>query len=117
MTKQRTYLDWNATAPLRAEARTAMMAAFDVLGNPASPHAEGRRARGLIEEAREQVAVCLGAVPRNVYFTSGATEAANWLLAPTSSATAVREVLVEIGKPWKNPVSMLATPSTASSRF
>ena len=40
-----------------------------------------------------------------------------WLRAPTSSATAVRELLVEIGKPWKNPVAMFATPSAASSWF
>ena len=82
MTRPRTYLDWNATAPLRAEARAAMLGALDGVGNASSPHAEGRRARALIEGAREKVAACFGADPRHVYFTSGATEAANWLLSP-----------------------------------
>src|SRR5947207_1586596 len=48
----RVYLDWNATAPLRPEARKAMAAAWDLCGNPSSVHAEGRRARKLIEDAR-----------------------------------------------------------------
>src|SRR5262245_35722602 len=82
MSGTRTYLDWNATAPLRAEARTAMLAALDAVGNASSPHREGRRARALVEGAREQVAASLGAEPRHVYFTCGATEAANWLLTP-----------------------------------
>ena len=80
MKRPRTYLDWNATAPLRPEARDAMIAALDVVGNPSSVHAEGRRARGLIERAREQVAGLVGADPRDVYFTSGASEAHSWVL-------------------------------------
>ena len=91
MSGTRTYLDWNATAPLRPEARAAMLAALDSVGNASSPHAEGRRARGLIEAAREQVAACLAADPRRVYFTSGATEAANWLLAPRAHRAARAE--------------------------
>ncbi len=71
----RTYLDWNATAPLRPEARAAMIAALDVMGNPSSVHAEGRRARAVIEDARERVAALAGANPADVIFTSGATEA------------------------------------------
>lgn len=71
----RVYLDWNATTPLRAEARTAMAAAFDQLGNPSSVHAEGRHARRLVEEARTAVAAAIGAQPRNVVFTSSGTEA------------------------------------------
>lgn len=78
----RTYLDWNATAPLHPAARAAMLAAMDVTGNPSSPHAEGRRARSLLETARESVAQALGVSARSVYFTSGATEAANWMLRP-----------------------------------
>ena len=79
MTLARTYLDWNATAPLRPAARDAMHAALDVVGNPSSVHAEGRAARRLIENAREQVAALVGAPPRAVYFTSGATEANAWV--------------------------------------
>ena len=81
MSRPRTYLDWNATAPLRREARAAMVAALDVAGNPSSPHAEGRRARGLVEDAREQVAALVGAGPAEVVFTSGGTEANNAVLA------------------------------------
>jgi cysteine desulfurase len=76
MTGPRAYLDWNATAPLRAEARAAMLAAMDVLGNPSSVHAEGRAAKALLERARAQVAEALGADGAEVVFTSGASEAA-----------------------------------------
>ena len=71
----RVYLDWNATTPLRQEAREAMIAALDLCGNPSSVHAEGRQARRLIEDARAIVAGAVGALPRNVVFTSGGTEA------------------------------------------
>ena len=81
MTGPRTYLDWNATAPLRREARAAMLAALDVVGNPSSPHAEGRRARAIVEDAREQVAALVGAKPAEVVFTSGGTEGNNAVLA------------------------------------
>jgi cysteine desulfurase len=76
MTRARTYLDWNATAPLRHEARAAMVAALDVLGNPSSVHAEGRAAKAVLERARAQVAEAVGTEPSEVVFTSGATEAA-----------------------------------------
>ena len=81
MSAARTYLDWNATAPLRREARTAMLAALDIVGNPSSPHAEGRRARAIVEDAREQVAQLVGAKPAEVVFTSGGTEGNNAVLA------------------------------------
>lgn len=74
--KPRIYLDWNATTPLRAEARAAMVAAMDLLGNPSSVHAEGRAAKSLLEKARGQIAAALGADGADVVFTSGATEAA-----------------------------------------
>ncbi len=72
----RVYLDWNATAPLRPEARVAMMAAMDVVGNPSSVHAEGRAAKAVIERARAQVAAAFGADGADIVFTSGATEGA-----------------------------------------
>ena len=72
----RVYLDWNATAPLRPEAREAMIAAMDVIGNPSSVHAEGRKAKAILETARQKVAVATGAGEADVVFTSGATEAA-----------------------------------------
>jgi cysteine desulfurase len=80
----RIYLDWNATAPLRPQARAAALAALDSSGNPSSVHAEGRAARRLIEEAREQVAALVAAEPRNVVFTSGGTEANMLALTPAS---------------------------------
>jgi cysteine desulfurase len=79
---ERIYLDWNATAPLRAEARAAALAALEVNGNPSSVHGEGRAARRLVEQAREQVAALVGAEPRNVVFTSGGTEANMLALVP-----------------------------------
>ncbi|HWM48927.1 MAG TPA: cysteine desulfurase family protein [Xanthobacteraceae bacterium] len=78
----RRYLDWNATAPLRPEARAAMTAALDVIGNPSSVHAEGREARHLVESAREAVAALVGAESRNVIFTAGGTEANALALTP-----------------------------------
>jgi cysteine desulfurase len=81
MTMARTYLDYNASAPLRPAARQAIAASLDVCGNPSSVHAEGRAARGLIETAREQIATLVNAKPSEVVFTSGATEANNWALA------------------------------------
>jgi cysteine desulfurase len=78
----RIYLDWNATTPLRPEAREAMAAAWDLGGNPSSVHAEGRQARGLVEQARVSIADAIGALPRNVIFTSGGTEANALALTP-----------------------------------
>jgi cysteine desulfurase len=79
---ERVYLDWNATAPLRSEARAAMAAAFELSGNPSSIHFEGRAARKLVEDARQQVAAALGVEARNVVFTSGGTEANVLALQP-----------------------------------
>lgn len=76
MTGLRSYLDWNASAPLRPEAREAMLRAMDAVGNPSSVHAEGRAGRAILERARAQVAALVGATPEQVIFTSGATEAA-----------------------------------------
>jgi cysteine desulfurase len=78
----RVYLDWNATTPLRAEARAAMLAAYELIGNPSSVHAEGRQARRLVEDARAVLAAAVGALPRNVVFTSAGTEANALALSP-----------------------------------
>jgi cysteine desulfurase len=78
----RIYLDWNATTPLRREAREAMAAAWDLQGNPSSVHAEGRQARRLVEDARASISGAVGALPRNVIFTSGGTEANALALTP-----------------------------------
>ena len=78
----RAYLDWNATTPLRREARDAMAAAWDIPGNPSSVHAEGRQGRRLVEDARAIIADAVGGLPRNVVFTSGGTEANALALTP-----------------------------------
>jgi cysteine desulfurase len=79
---ERSYFDWNATAPLRDEARDAVTAALGLTGNASSVHAEGRAARRLVEDARGHVADLVGAEARNVTFTSGATEANMLALTP-----------------------------------
>src|SRR5438093_8494819 len=78
----RAYLDWNATAPLRPQARAAVLEACELTGNPSSVHAEGRAARAIVERAREQLAALVGAQARRVIFTSGATEANMLALTP-----------------------------------
>jgi len=78
----RSYLDWNATAPLRPEVLTALAEAATVAGNPSSVHAEGRAARRLVERAREQVAELVGAKPADVIFTGSGTEANILALTP-----------------------------------
>ena len=89
----RVYFDWNATAPLRPEARAAMLAALDAPQNASSVHAEGRTARGIVEEARRKVAALAGAEPSNVIFTSGATEANMLALTPALGGVPRRERL------------------------
>ena len=69
------YLDYNATAPLRAGARAAMVEVLDVVGNPSSVHGPGRAARKILETARTQVSALACADPADLVFTSGATEA------------------------------------------
>jgi cysteine desulfurase len=97
----RSYLDYNATAPLRPQARAAVLSALDDVGNASSVHAEGRRARALMEAARVKVAALAGASARHVVFTSGATEAINCVVA---------------GRAWKTlMVSAVEHPAVAAS--
>jgi cysteine desulfurase len=89
---RRSYLDANATEPLRPEAREATLAALAVPGNPSSVHAEGRAARRLLETARERLGETLGVRPASITFTAGGTEAN--ALALAGFAAAGRRVLV-----------------------
>ena len=76
MAQIESYLDWNATAPLRPQAAAAMSEALRRWGNPSSVHRRGRAARQIIDRAREAVAGLLGDVdPSGVIFVSGGTEA------------------------------------------
>lgn len=80
---QRTYLDHNATSPLRPEVAEVVLRALQVPGNASSIHTEGRAARAEIEAARVGVARLVGAKAKNTVFTSGGTEAANLVLTPS----------------------------------
>src|SRR5262245_37887049 len=102
----RSYLDYNATAPLRPEVREAMVAAMDTHGNPSSVHREGREARALVESARAMVARLAGAKPEDVIFTSCGSEANTLALA------------AQTGEAWHCYVSAVEHPSVlAGGRF
>jgi cysteine desulfurase len=98
MARSRLYIDYNATAPLLPAARSAMIEAMDLPGNPSSVHGEGRAARAVISRARDVVARLAGVPAAQVSFTSGATEAANHVLTPDfrmgRSAVKVSRLLV-----------------------
>ncbi|MGZ8415508.1 MAG: cysteine desulfurase family protein [Methyloceanibacter sp.] len=101
---QRSYLDYNATAPLREEVREAVVAALCLYGNPSSVHAEGRASRAAIEAARAKVAALVGARPEDVIFTSGGTEANAMALA------------AQAGEAWQCYLSAIEHPSVLSGR-
>ena len=101
---QRSYLDYNATAPLREEVREAVVAALCLYGNPSSVHAEGRASRAAIEAARANVAALVGARPEDVIFTSGGTEANAMALA------------AQAGEAWQCYLSAIEHPSVLSGR-
>jgi len=82
-TGQRTYLDHNATSPLRPEVAEVVLRVLQLPGNASSVHTEGRAARAEMEAARTSVARLVGAKAKNVIFTSGGTEAANLILTPS----------------------------------
>lgn len=69
------YFDYNATAPLRQEAKQAMLEGMELVGNGSSIHHFGRHVRSKIEQARQEVADFFETAPANIIFTSGATEA------------------------------------------
>ncbi|MFN3858208.1 MAG: cysteine desulfurase family protein [Caulobacter sp.] len=87
------YLDFNATAPVRPQAREAMNRVLDRVGNPSSVHAAGRAARSELEQAREAVAALVSVVPGSVTFTSGGTEASALAIESAVSARFERILL------------------------
>jgi cysteine desulfurase len=95
---ERTYLDYNATAPLRPEARAAAVEALGEAGNASSVHTEGRRAHARMEIAREAVAALAAGKAKLVTFVSGGTEANNTVLTPdwmrAGEAVQLRRLLV-----------------------
>lgn len=97
MSKPTIYLDYNATAPIRPEARDAVLRAFETAGNPSSVHASGRAARDLVETARAQVAALVGVVPGSVTFVSGGTEA-NALAIGSAAFAGFNRIIVSEGE-------------------
>jgi cysteine desulfurase len=88
------YLDYNATAPLRPEARAALLAALEAPANPSSVHRFGRNARGIADIARGQVAELVGAEARRIVFTSGGTEANNLALRLAVEGAGVKSLVI-----------------------
>lgn len=86
------YLDNAATTPLCAEAKEAMIAALELYGNPSSTHAEGRKAKALVERVRKEIAAALNCLPAEVIFTSGGTEADNWALQSSVEVLGVNKL-------------------------
>ena len=105
----RHYLDHASTSPARPEVVEAVLPWLSFAADPGRVHTDGRLARGAVEQAREQVAALLGARPREVVFTSGATEAivaAVWgavargghVVVPAVEHSAVRDASAAFGK-------------------
>lgn len=95
MTKPAIYCDYNAGAPIRAEASVAMARALASAGNPSSVHGFGRAAKAQIEDAREKIARAVGAMAENVVFTSGATEALHLVLDAFEAAARKHEPILD----------------------
>jgi cysteine desulfurase len=93
MTRIPVYLDYNATAPIRPEARDALLRAMEAPANPSSVHAAGRAARDLVEKARAQVAALVGVPSGSVTFVSGGTEA-NALAIESAKAAGFARIIV-----------------------
>jgi cysteine desulfurase len=98
MARQTIYLDHNASAPLLPEARAAVIAALDLVGNPSSVHAEGRALRAVIDKARAQVASLAGAERDQVVFTGSATEAITQAIVGGAKAFNVDAIVVSEGE-------------------
>lgn len=113
MTKPAIYCDYNAGAPVRAEAAVALSRALAVGGNASSVHRSGRAMRALIEDAREKIAASVDARAENVVFTSGATEALHLALSTFDAwSRAQRPALVRteynLGQPDPAPSIIIA---------
>ena len=105
MVTERCYLYWNATSPVRPEVAAAVVDLLRAdIGNPASVHAEGRRARRLVDQARAEVADFVGASAEEVVFTSGGTE---------SNAMALWGLLAAAGRPGGRPLLISASEHPA----
>jgi cysteine desulfurase len=115
MAQPRTYLDHNATSPLRPQAKAAMLAALELGGNASSVHGEGRAAHAVLDEARETLAHELGVIPPMVIFTSGGSEANNLVLKGISSRPVISATehpsVIEAAKASGKPVEWIPVDS------
>lgn len=93
MSRTSVYLDYNATAPLRPEAREALLRALESPANPSSVHAAGRAARDVVEKARAQVGALVGVPAGSVTFVSGGTEA-NVLAIESAKVAGVERIII-----------------------
>jgi cysteine desulfurase len=98
MTRPAIYLDHNAASPLLPEAREALVAALDLVGNPSSVHGHGRALRNLIDTARGQVAALAGAERKQVVFTGSATEAITQAIVGGAKAFASTAIVISAGE-------------------
>ena len=89
---RKTYLDYNAGAPVHPTVAEAVTRAITRVGNPSSVHSFGRATRRMVEEAREEVAALVGADPALIVFTSGGTEANNQAIAAANGPVTVSSV-------------------------
>lgn len=87
------YFDNAATTSLDPEVKSVLIEVLDTFGNPSSTHAEGRKARALVETARKEIASLVGCTPGEIIFTSGGTEADNWALKGAVRDLGVRRIL------------------------
>lgn len=93
MSRASVYLDYNATAPMRPEAREALLRALESPANPSSVHAAGRAARDLVERARAEVGALVGVPAGSVTFVSGGTEA-NALAIESAKIAGVQRIII-----------------------
>lgn len=98
MTRPAIYLDHNAASPLLPEARSALVAALDLVGNASSVHGHGRTLRNLIDTARSQVATLAGAERKQVVFTGSATEAITQAIVGGAKAFASTALVISAGE-------------------
>jgi len=93
ITRTSVYLDYNATAPMRPEAREALLRALESPANPSSVHAAGRAARDVVERARAEVGALVGVPAGSVTFVSGGTEA-NALAIESAKVAGVQRIII-----------------------
>ena len=98
MMRQAVYLDHNASSPLLPEARSALLAALELTGNPSSVHGHGRALRNTIENARDQIAALSGADRQQVVFTGSATEAITQAVVGAVKALGIDSVVISAGE-------------------